>query len=176
MASFSVKENSRLSNLIGYKLRIITQDGRVYIGELMAFDKHMNVVLKSCVEERVPRTQIDKLRRNLADSGVKVEKRVLGLTILRGEQILTTVVEDKPVLTKKERLAGVEKQQKKVQNQRRQRSKGKNNGRHGGGVDKPPHNRSTTSTNGLTNEALLQKRKFQPPPGFKKRQDTTTER
>ncbi|QLL33028.1 hypothetical protein HG536_0D05490 [Torulaspora globosa] len=166
MASFSVKQNSRLSNLVGYRLRIISQDGRVYIGELMAFDKHMNVVLKNCTEERVPRTQIDKLRRDLTDTAVKVEKRVLGLTILRGEQILSTVVEDKPALTKKERLAGVEKQQKKIQKQRRQRSKNKSSG-----VNKPPSNRYATGTNGLPHDALPQKRKFQPPPGFKKRQD-----
>lgn len=166
MASFSVKQNSRLSNLVGYRLRIITQDGRVYIGELMAFDKHMNVVLKNCMEERVPRTQIDKLRRDLTDAAVKVERRVLGLTILRGEQILSTVVEDKPALTKKERLAGVEKQQKKIQKQRKHRSKNKSNG-----VSKPSSNRYASGTNGLPNDALPQKRKFQPPPGFRKRQD-----
>ncbi|QLQ80081.1 hypothetical protein HG537_0D00810 [Torulaspora globosa] len=164
MTSFTIKQNSRLSNLVGYRLRIITQDGRVYIGELMAFDKHMNVVLKNCMEERVPRTQIDKLRKDLTDTGVKVEKRVLGLTILRGEQILSTVVEDKPVLTKRERLAGVEKQQKKIQKQRKQRSKNKS-------TNKPSSNRYATGTNGLPNDALPQKRKFQPPPGFKKRQD-----
>lgn len=84
--------SSRLANLIDYKLRVLTQDGRVYIGQLMAFDKHMNLVLNECIEERVPKTQLDKLRpRKDSKDGttlnIKVEKRVLGLTILRGEQI-----------------------------------------------------------------------------------------
>lgn len=162
MGNVTVKQSSRLSDLIGYRLRVITQDGRVYIGELMAFDKHMNVVLKNCVEERVPRTQVDKLRKNLTDQAVKIDKRVLGLTILRGEQILSTVVEDKPVQSKQERLAGAEKQQKQLQKQRRQRTKSKTNG-----VSKPP---AATNRFNAPNETLPQKRKFQPPPGFKKRQ------
>lgn len=160
MSNFSIKQNSRLSDLIGYRLRIITQDGRVYIGELMAFDKYMNVVLKNCTEERIPSTQIGKLRKDLTDQDVKIEKRVLGLTILRGEQILSSVVEDKPVLSKKERLAGVQKERKKVQKQRRQRSKGKTNGKG-----------STNKFIAPTDSSIPQKRKFQPPPGFKKRQE-----
>lgn len=162
MGNVTVKQNSRLADLVGYRLRVITQDGRVYIGELMAFDKHMNVVLKNCVEERVPRTQMDKLRKNLADQAVKVEKRVLGLTILRGEQILSTVVEDKPLESRKERLQGVEKQQKQLQKQRRQRTKQKGNS-----VSKPS---APTNTSSTTSSTIPQKRRFQPPPGFKKRQ------
>ncbi len=109
MSKIQVAHSSRLANLIDYKLRVLTQDGRVYIGQLMAFDKHMNLVLNECIEERVPKTQLDKLRpRKDSKDGttlnIKVEKRVLGLTILRGEQILSTVVEDKPLLSKKERL------------------------------------------------------------------------
>lgn len=158
-----MKQNSRLADLVGYRLRVITQDGRVYIGELMAFDKHMNLVIKNCVEERVPRTQMDKLRKNLADQAVKVEKRVLGLTILRGEQILSTVVEDNPLQSKKERLQGVEKQQKQLQKQRRQRTKQKGNN-----VSKP--SASTNSSSTTSSSTIPQKRRFQPPPGFKKRQ------
>lgn len=166
MGTVTVKQNSRLGDLVGYRLRVITQDGRVYIGELMAFDKHMNVILKDCVEERVPKTQMDKLRKNLADQAVKIEKRVLGLTILRGEHILSTVVEDKPLQSKKERLLGTEKQQKQLQKQKRQRNRKKTNG-----VSKPPA--TTPATNNRfnsANDAIPQKRKFQPPPGFKKRQ------
>lgn len=174
MGNVTVKQSSRLADLINYRLRVISQDGRVYIGELMAFDKHMNVVLKDCVEERVPKTQIDKLRKDLMDQGVKVEKRILGLTIIRGEQILSTVVEDKPSTSKKERLAGVERQQKQVQKQKRQRSKGTNphSKSNGKGVTKPA-GRYGAPPNHLPSDTAQQKRKFQPPPGFKKRQEPT---
>lgn len=122
MSKIQVAHSSRLANLIDYKLRVLTQDGRVYIGQLMAFDKHMNLVLNECIEERVPKTQLDKLRpRKDSKDGttlnIKVEKRVLGLTILRGEQILSTVVEDKPLLSKKERLVRDKKEKKQAQKQ-----------------------------------------------------------
>lgn len=42
---------------------------------------------------------------------------MLGLTILRGEQILSTVVEDKPLLSKKERLVRDKKEKKQAQKQ-----------------------------------------------------------
>lgn len=182
MGNVIVKQSSRLTDLINYRLRVITQDGRVYIGELMAFDKHMNLVLNNCVEERIPKTQIGKLRNDVIDQNIKVEKRILGLTILRGELVLSTVVVDKPLLTKRERLAGVKKQEKHVQKQRRQRADEKSNGNtaNSGRVAKPNTAPSTaansTSRYATANDnAELQngnvplKRKFQPPPGFKRR-------
>ena len=196
MSKIQVAHGSRLANLIDYKLRVLTQDGRVYIGQLMAFDKHMNLVLNECIEERVPKTQLDKLRpRKDSKDGttlnIKVEKRVLGLTILRGEQILSTVVEDKPLLSKKERLVRDKKEKKQAQKHTKQRKekekkpgkiakpntanvKHTNNSareiaqpsssRYNGGNDSNSANRSR-----FNNEAPPQTRKFQPPPGFKRR-------
>lgn len=158
-----MKNSSRLSDLIGYKIRVITQIGRVYIGELMSFDKHMNLILGDCVEERIPKTQIEKLRDAKDTGAVKSEKRILGLTILRGEHVLTTMIEDKPTMTKKERLSGIKKQEKQVQKQKGQR-KVKNqkvDSRSNGRVSKP-------SNNVRINEEVT-RRKFQPPPGFKRR-------
>ncbi|CAD6623924.1 BAH_G0014460.mRNA.1.CDS.1 [Saccharomyces cerevisiae] len=196
MSKIQVAHSSRLANLIDYKLRVLTQDGRVYIGQLMAFDKHMNLVLNECIEERVPKTQLDKLRpRKDSKDGttlnIKVEKRVLGLTILRGEQILSTVVEDKPLLSKKERLVRDKKEKKQAQKQtklRKEKEKkpGKiakpntanvkhtssnsreiaqpSSSRYNGGNDNIGANRSR-----FNNEAPPQTRKFQPPPGFKRK-------
>ncbi|CAI4038496.1 hypothetical protein SMKI_05G1070 [Saccharomyces mikatae IFO 1815] len=196
MSKVQVAHGSRLANLIDYKLRVLTQDGRVYIGQLMAFDKHMNLVLNECIEERVPKTQLDKLRlkkdsKDGTPLNIKVEKRVLGLTILRGEQILSTVVEDKPLLSKKERLVRDKREKKQAQKQTKQRKEkekkpGKiakpnsasarhlNNG--GREVAQPSSSRYNSSNDNIganrsrfNSEAPPQTRKFQPPPGFKRR-------
>lgn len=143
-----MKQDARLPDLIGFRLRVLTQDGRVYVGELLAFDKFMNLVLKNCIEERIPRTQLDKLKDdNSEKSDVKIEKRTLGLAILRGEQVLSTVVQDKPQLSKRERLDGIKKQEKKISKERRSRNK-----------------QSKEKKNGK-----VEKKKFQPPPGLRKR-------
>ncbi|AQZ16829.1 SMB1 (YER029C) [Zygosaccharomyces parabailii] len=147
MSKVQVKQDARLADLIGYRLRVLTQDGRVYVGELLAFDKFMNLVLKGCIEERIPKTQVDNLQ---SGKDVKVERRTLGLAILRGEQVLSSVVQDRPQLTKKERLDGVKKQEKQLRKEKRTRNKQL---KEGGRVEK----------------AKVEKRKFQPPPGFKSR-------
>lgn len=142
-----MKQDARLADLVGYRLRVLTQDGRVYVGELLAFDKFMNLVLKGCIEERIPQTQVKNLQ---SGQDVKVEKRTLGLTILRGEQVLSSVVQDRPQLTKKERLDGVKKQEKQLRKEKRTRAK-------------------QTKEGGKVEKGKVEKRKFQPPPGFKSR-------
>ncbi|CCF60019.1 hypothetical protein KAFR_0I02400 [Kazachstania africana CBS 2517] len=164
-ATSKVKQNSRLSDLINYRLRVIAQDGRVYIGELLAFDKHMNLILNDCVEERIPKTQQNKIRKTSDDKmlkeAVKIEKRTLGLIILRGEHVLSTVIEDKPLLTKKERLAKTKKEEKQLLKQQKQNKKGK--------VTKPPNSSTPTQvTSSRFNNVPQQTKKFQPPPGFKR--------
>lgn len=143
-----MKQDARLPDLIGFRLRVLTQDGRVYVGELLAFDKFMNLVLKNCIEERIPRTQLDKLKDDNSDkTNIKIEKRTLGLAILRGEQVLSTVVQDKPQLSKRERIDGVKKQEKKIDKERRSRGKQASDKKSG----------------------KIEKKKFQPPPGLRKR-------
>lgn len=148
MSQVQVKQDARLPDLIGFRLRVLTQDGRVYVGELLAFDKFMNLVLKNCIEERIPRTQLDKLKDDNSDkTNIKIEKRTLGLAILRGEQVLSTVVQDKPQLSKRERIDGVKKQEKKIDKERRSRGKQASDKKSG----------------------KIEKKKFQPPPGLRKR-------
>lgn len=167
MSGVNVKQNSRLSDLINYKLKVFTQDGRVYIGELMAFDKYMNLILSDCIEERIPRGQLLKLSSKNKDviNSIKSERRVLGLTILRGENVLSTVVEDKPNTTKRQRLQVEKQQEKKIKKQKRQN---KNQKKSRSNVN------NTASSNLKSNQRdgklsnVPQPRKFQPPPGFKR--------
>ncbi|CCE62976.1 hypothetical protein TPHA_0D03410 [Tetrapisispora phaffii CBS 4417] len=171
----SVKQNSKLRNLINYRIRVVTKDGKLYLGELMAFDKHMNVVLGDCVEERISKQQLQKIIQNRGkqdtskeNNVIKTEKRVLGLVILRGEQILSTVVEDKPVLTKKDRIEETKKQKKQLNNQKRAR-KGKTDDSKGK-IVKPTSSNGEKSTYNANNTVIPGNlRKFQPPPGFKRK-------
>lgn len=142
----TIKKNTKLADLIDYRLRVITVDGRDYIGELMAFDKHMNLILKNCVEERIPKSQKSGLKLN--QGNLKKETRTLGLIVLRGENIISTTVEDKPTLTKKERLVVKNRQIKKINKKRNQK-------------------KSENKTDGTKlNNKLTAMKKFQPPQGF----------
>ncbi|KAK9717396.1 Small nuclear ribonucleoprotein-associated protein B [Basidiobolus ranarum] len=90
----SVSKGSKMLNLINYRLRITLSDSRVLIGQMLAFDKHMNLVMADCEE----------FRKIKSKSGSKVpqgqpdleEKRTLGLVIIRGEIVVSLSVEGPP--------------------------------------------------------------------------------
>lgn len=149
MTHTQVSHKFTLKNLIDYKLRIITQDGKVYIGTLLAFDSHMNVVLSDCIEERLSQQHIKVLKQNQTHQP-RSEKRTLGLTILRGEHILSTVVESAPTLSKKERLQAHSKVSKKLSSKKQS-----------GNI--------TVTASALENTVNQRTSRFTAPPGFKKR-------
>lgn len=60
------------------------------VGTMMAFDKHMNLVLGDSVE----------VRRVHKDTVEKDEKRVLGLVVLRGECVVSLAVDGPPPVDK----------------------------------------------------------------------------
>ena len=62
-------KRSKLEQLIGHKVELHLDDHRRLIGQLLAYDKHMNLVIEDCEEIR------------------KTQKRPLGLLVLKGEHV-----------------------------------------------------------------------------------------
>ncbi|KAI9208254.1 small nuclear ribonucleoprotein-associated protein B [Polychytrium aggregatum] len=85
----SISKTSKMLQFLNCRLRITILDGRTLIGQMLAFDKHMNLVLSDCEEFRkikpkgpVPAGQPDR-----------EERRTLGLVVLRGETIVSISIE-----------------------------------------------------------------------------------
>jgi len=84
-----------MANLINYRMRVTLNDGRQLTGTLMAFDKHMNIVLADTEEFRRIKRRPTKSAPNAAPT-TSEEKRTLGLIILRGVTIVSLSVEGPP--------------------------------------------------------------------------------
>ena len=80
--------------LINWRLKVTINDGRAFIGQMLAFDRHMNLVLADCEEFRRVRP---KKKQGETEAGPEQEmKRSLGLVILRGETVVSLSVEGPP--------------------------------------------------------------------------------
>lgn len=86
-------------NFINYRMRVTIQDSRQLVGTFMAFDKHMNLVLGDCEEFRKVRGKKGEPQR--------VEKRTLGLILLRGETVVSMQIEAAPAQKKGRGVAGL---------------------------------------------------------------------
>jgi small nuclear ribonucleoprotein B and B' len=71
-------------------MRVTVSDGRQIIGRFMAFDRHLNLVLGDAEEYRL-------LPPKKGSGGAPQEaRRVLGLVLLRGEEVISLTVEGPP--------------------------------------------------------------------------------
>ena len=66
---------AKLSALVNFRIRVTTIDGRQLVGQMLAFDRHMNLVLADCEEFR-------RLKKSVNGEHME-EKRTMGLVILR---------------------------------------------------------------------------------------------
>lgn len=90
-------KQGKMQNLINYRMRVTLNDGRQMTGQMLAFDKHMNLVLADTEEfRRVKR----KPTKGAAPGSQQVveneEKRTLGLAIVRGTHVVSCSVDGPP--------------------------------------------------------------------------------
>lgn len=106
-APVSVTKKTKMADLINFRLQISTLDGRSFTGQLLAFDKHMNLVLADTEEARTTKKSYQELAKAKVGSQVKVteDKRFLGLIILRGEQVVSVVIKSGPTADIKKRMS-----------------------------------------------------------------------
>ncbi|KAH8919864.1 Sm-like ribonucleoprotein [Atractiella rhizophila] len=90
----STKKGGKLMGLIHYRVRVTLNDSRTLIGQLLAFDKHMNLVLAECEDFRTIKKMV--VDGEEGSNRLQEIKRSLGLTILRGETIVSISVESPP--------------------------------------------------------------------------------
>lgn len=99
-----VPKNIRLETLVNYKVRVTTSNTSTFVGTLVSYDKYMNLVLSECEEFRLMKKSKNYLDNKKDDtevdaSKVREQKRLLGLVILRGENVISVVAESAPNMT-----------------------------------------------------------------------------
>ncbi|XP_035205489.1 small nuclear ribonucleoprotein-associated protein B-like [Stegodyphus dumicola] len=86
----TVSKNNKVLQLLHAKMRVILCDKRTFIGEFVAYDKHMNLVLINCTEYKKYKPSKSKLKEPIE------VKKTLGVVILRGESVMSIIVESEP--------------------------------------------------------------------------------
>ncbi|KAJ2663894.1 Small nuclear ribonucleoprotein-associated protein B [Coemansia sp. RSA 1199] len=93
----STSRSSKMTGLLNHRLRLTLADTRTMSGQMLAFDKHMNLVLSDCEEFRTIKAK--------SNAESKQIKRSLGLVILRGECVVSISVDGPPPAQQRARQA-----------------------------------------------------------------------
>lgn len=75
--------------MLNSQMRVILCDNRTFIGKLVAYDKHMNIVLQDSVEYK-------KYKPARTKEVIEVKKNY-GVIILRGENVQSIIVHESEV-------------------------------------------------------------------------------
>ncbi|KAI5894660.1 hypothetical protein EV122DRAFT_289320 [Schizophyllum commune] len=86
-------KGGKMLALINWRIKVTINDGRQLVGQMLAFDRHMNLVLAECEEFRRIRPKKKPGQETQPEQEVK---RALGLVILRGETVVSLSVESPP--------------------------------------------------------------------------------
>ncbi|ODQ67372.1 LSM-domain-containing protein [Nadsonia fulvescens var. elongata DSM 6958] len=121
----STPRRAKMADLIHYRLRVVSLDGKELTGQLLAFDKFMNLVLADSEEFRLTKRNAQLLQQQSTVSSssptasasstasttpsstastIAQEKRTLGLVIIRGETIVSISIESPPSHDQSSRL------------------------------------------------------------------------
>lgn len=87
-----------MMQLVNGRVRIVLNDGRALLGQLLAYDKYMNLVVADCEEYRRSKPKKSKTALSASDDAgavaeAKEMRRSLGLVVLRGETIVSCSLE-----------------------------------------------------------------------------------
>lgn len=85
-------KQSKMMQLVNCRIRVTLTDGRVMLGQMLAFDKHMNLILVDCEEFRLTKKQ----KKASNETTLGDMRRTLGMVLLRGETIVSLIPESGP--------------------------------------------------------------------------------
>ncbi|KAH7101959.1 Sm-like ribonucleoprotein [Auriculariales sp. MPI-PUGE-AT-0066] len=100
-------KGGKMLALINWRLKVTLNDGRSLVGHMLAFDRHMNLVLAECEEFRKIRPKKQPGDATEGPPPQQEIKRTLGLIILRGETIISLTVVGPPAADTEEKKAAM---------------------------------------------------------------------